>query len=566
MVPLLLVVIHHSLLHITHWLEYTLYYIITIELICLDITYIKYIITIKMPSAKFLRESICNVIASSASVGKQEEKTLEVELDNIINNFFHRSNNNNSSTATNKDKDNDDNVTPLMLACDKCCLDALVYIRDRFERATSSNNDDNIQLKQLIEVFGHPTEESSCGNTAAHHALASAFSEGIDILEVIWGYIEETESFQSSPLDRYLSLLSLTNQNGDTPLMMACVSGNVNTIRQIMEYSNKLAIDSNSEKIVKTWQQRIFNNVNNDNCTALNLAFGHAKLDVVMFLIEPQSSTTDSSKDIQPLVNVTYSDIECCQKTIQNVTAGLNFMKQNQVDRVKEFEDQLQQVNACLSLLQCQLERLSIETANELAMDEQTAARNTNNNDHKPKGKGGKKKRNRKKKNQTHKTETGESKVKTTEAATDKDTTQTTWATRKKESMIEQTSISAAASPFTTLQDGTIISKTTQKADYVSAKDELSVLDDDVKSSSEAAANPKSLENILSTSQASNGDDITSIMESLCLDPTMLLLSPHGMAIDCSPCQLEAMQSILSHQLKAVKEAQQIQSRLLEDK
>ena len=237
-------------------------------------------------------------------------------------------------------------------------------------------------------------------------------------------------------------------------------------------------------------------------------------------------------------------------------------MKQNQVDRVKEFEDQLQQVNACLSLLQCQLERLSIETANELAMDEQSAARNTNNNDHKPKGKGGKKKRNRKKKNQTHKTETGESKVKTTEAAIDKDTTKTTWATENNESIIEQTS-----SPFTTLQDGTIISRTTQKTDYVSVKDELSVLDDDVKSSSEAAANPKSLENILqSTSQASNGDDITSIMESLCLDPTMLLLSPHGMAIDCSPCQLEAMQSILSNQLKAVKEAQQIQSRLLEDK
>lgn len=523
-----------------------------------------------MPSAKFLRESICNVIASSASVGKQEEKTLEVELDNILNKFFHRSDNDISSKTTNKDKDDDNNVTPLMLACDKCCLDALVYIKDRFERATS-NNDDNIQLKKLIDAFGHPTEESSCGNTAAHHALASGFGEAIDILEVIWGYIEETESFQSSPLDRYLSLLSLTNQNGDTPLMMACVSGNVNTIRQIMEYSNKLAIDSNSEKIVKTWQQRIFNNVNNDNCTALNLASGHAKLDVVMFLIEPQSSATDSTKDIQPLVNVTYKDIECCQKTIENVTAGLNFMKQNQVDKVKEFEDQLQQVNACLSLLQCQLERLSIETANELAMDEQTAARNTNNNDHKPKGKGGKKKRNRKKKNQTHKTETGESKVKTTEAATDKDTTKTTWVTKKNESIIEQTSISAAEVPFTTLQDGTIISRTTQKADYVSAKDELSVLDDDVKSSSEAAANPKSLENILlllqqSTSQASNGDDITSIMESLCLDPTMLLLSPHGMAIDCSPCQLEAMQSILSHQLKAVKEAQQIQSRLLEDK
>ena len=504
----------------------------------------------QMPSTKFLRESICNVIASS---DRAEE--LEVELDNILNNFFNRSDYNNSSTINKDEKDDDNNVTPLMLACDKCCLDALIYTRDRVVRATP-NNDDNIQLKQLIEAFGHPTEESSCGNTAAHHALASGFSEAIDILEMIWGCIEETESFQSSTLDRYLSLLSLTNHNGDTPLMMACVSGNINKIRQIMEYSNKLAIASNSEMVVKTWQQ-LFNNVNNENCTALNLACGHGQIYVVKFLIEPQSNT-NTTKDIQPLVNVTYNDIVCCQKTIENITAGLNFMKQNQVDRVKEFEDKLQQASACLSLLECQLERLSSETANELAMDEQTASYNTSSDDHKPKGKG-KKKRNRKNQNQTYKTETGESKVKTTEAATDKDTTKTTWATENNESMIEQTSISAAVSPFVTLQDGTIISKTTQKTDYVSAKDDLSV--------SEAAANPKSLESILqSTALTTTGDDIAAIMESLCLDPTMLLLSPHGMAIDCSPCQLEAMQSILSHQLTAVKEAQRIQSRLLEDK
>ena len=51
-------------------------------------------------------------------------------------------------------------------------------------------------------------------------------------------------------------------------------------------------------------------------------------------------------------------------------------------------------------------------------------------------------------------------------------------------------------------------------------------------------------------------------MDSLCLDPSMLLLSAHGMAIDMSPCQIEAIESILKHQLKAVNEAQKIQSRL----
>ena len=58
--------------------------------------------------------------------------------------------------------------------------------------------------------------------------------------------------------------------------------------------------------------------------------------------------------------------------------------------------------------------------------------------------------------------------------------------------------------------------------------------------------------------------DIAALMESLCLDPAMLLLSPHGMAIEMSPCQIDAIETILKQQLRATEEAQQIQKRLLD--
>ena len=56
--------------------------------------------------------------------------------------------------------------------------------------------------------------------------------------------------------------------------------------------------------------------------------------------------------------------------------------------------------------------------------------------------------------------------------------------------------------------------------------------------------------------------EVEAIMDSLCLDPTMLLLSSHGMALDLSPCQLEAVESILTMQMTAIQEAKTIQARI----
>jgi hypothetical protein len=43
---------------------------------------------------------------------------------------------------------------------------------------------------------------------------------------------------------------------------------------------------------------------------------------------------------------------------------------------------------------------------------------------------------------------------------------------------------------------------------------------------------------------------------------SMLLYTPHGMAIDLSPSQLDAVEDILERQLKGIREARKIQERL----
>mmetsp|Transcript_36859 Transcript_36859/g.77320 ORF Transcript_36859/g.77320 Transcript_36859/m.77320 type:complete len:227 (+) Transcript_36859:201-881(+) len=161
------------------------------------------------------------------------------------------------------------------------------------------------------------------------------------------------------------------------------------------------------------------------------------------------------------------------------------------------------------------------------------------------------------------------------EAPADNGTSRKIWTTVKDKPEKEHNR-DLPSSPFITLHDGSVVSKS-QKPEYSpSIESNHSSLDDDILSSkpiisSGVVAKPKTLQSILESttsaiipsSPAVDGD-MAAVMESLCLDPSMLLLSPHGMAMEMSPCQLDAIESILNHQLNATKEARKIQSRLLD--
>jgi hypothetical protein len=59
--------------------------------------------------------------------------------------------------------------------------------------------------------------------------------------------------------------------------------------------------------------------------------------------------------------------------------------------------------------------------------------------------------------------------------------------------------------------------------------------------------------------------DAEVIMNALCLDVSMLLYTPHGMALHLSAAQLDAVENILQEQLRAVEEARHIHQRMHEN-
>jgi ankyrin repeat protein len=549
---------------------------------------------------KCLRKAICDAVASSNCTKSSD---ISSELDNIFDNI--------EDFSCDWSQDDSDNITPLMLACDKCCSDALIYLQTQLN---SCQYNISQPMKNFIDAWGHPNDESSHGNRAAHHALAAGFSDGIDLLERIWCCLDAND--EGRRLCRYLSLLSQTNHNRDTPLMMACVSDHGELIRSILERSVQIAVNTHPDDINAsvndTWQtlSDILNIRNAEECTALNLACGHGHYNIVKILMEPHNllvtSNTDSILEVslldgesknnsmdesndtnckvftmEPLVDVSFTDYDSCKRTLEQLDAKLKPKTQElSPAMMNEFSIQQKKINDCLAAMESELSRIATRTANELLLLDNkqsgSTVKLTSFTTEASKTYGSLKTKKKKKQRRANR------QIQTDKAFEDrvfdagvlngiskaglldgvnKETHKLGWdiVTNKPEDNVEESS----PSPFvTTLQDGTVISRNAEITSHVDTHDDDSSSIDDIDKLN-TNKEVKSLERILQSTKTSNRDsDMTALMESLCLDPSMLLLSPHGMAI-MSPCQLDAIESILTHQLNATKEAQRIQRKLL---
>jgi hypothetical protein len=553
-----------------------------------------------MMSPKCLRKAICDAIASNVT----KSSDISSELDNIFGNF--------EDFSCDWSQDESDNITPLMLACDKCCSEALIYLQTQLSSGQYIHSQ---PMKNFIDAWGHPNDESSHGNRAAHHALAAGFSEGIDLLERIWCCLDTND--EGRRICRYLSLLSQTNHNRDTPLMMACVSDHGELVRILLERSVQLAVNTHPDDINAsvndTWQtlSDILNIRNGDECTALNLACGHGHYNIVKILVEPHNlqvtSNTDSILEVslldyeskknsmdesndtnckvftmEPLVDVSFTDYDSCKRTLEQLDAKLKSKTQElSPAMINEFSIQQKKINDCIAAMESELNRIATRTANELLLLDNkqsgSTVKLTSSTTEASKTYGSlktkkKKKKQRRANRQTQTDKAFEDRVfdarvlnGITKAGlldgVNEETHKLGWeiVTNKPEDNMEESS----PSPFITLQDGTVISRNAELISHVHTHhdDDISSLDDIDKLNTNKEV--KSLERILQSIKTSNRDsDMAALMESLCLDPSMLLLSPHGMAI-MSPCQLDAIESILTHQLNATKEAQRIQRKLL---
>jgi len=471
--------------------------------------------------------------------------------------------------ATAFDVERDGGVTPLMIACDKSIASALGYLRDQIEHY----NANELSLISIFDAWGYVTEKSQeSGNCAIHHAMAANFHTGVDVLEFAFSKTSTSLPEKSNNnVQKYMTLISQPNENGDTPIMMAAVYGHTDLLKHVLKRPYELVSsirDVESQDIWKSLSE-LFDKRNADGCTALNLACGHGNVEIVRLLIHnhflcerkdttelkfsPNNDVCNSNDyseihELMPLVMVTYDDVRRCQSTIDNLEIGLKKMKH----RRDEFQRQQKKALQCLDILNKELERVAAETAGLLLDQENTGEAHFPK---RPKGKSSSKKK-KKRQHTKQKHQEGCHVEPNSESTEGVDKSHNSWRieTEEKKGDTKLTPL-AATSPFVTLQDGRVVSKS-QKQDDIPCED--GSIDQVVHDNSE----PKPLQSVLQ-SNSRYDDNAATTMESLCLDPSMLLLSAHRMAMELSPCQLDAIVYVLTKQFNASKEAQEIQSRLL---
>lgn len=413
-----------------------------------------------------VRHRICHAIAKLPENAPLEE--VSRELDGYL-----------SADMSNDDHHNDD-VTPLMVACDSRQAACLEYMLQ--------NPHPNLWGK----ADGHSSQQNA-SNTALHHAAASGCVEAIDALECMGCELG--------------GLMKETNQNGDTPLMMACAFNRVDFLKKLKE---KLGDDKFSEALSAR---------NGSGDTPLSLAFGHGNPQVVSLLLVSG-------------VEVSYEAVKKCKNMFSQMHANLQIAG---VAGAKDFEDRSYNVKRCLVMLEVALAQKARDSMEQLIQAETQEDEPQN-----------KAKRPLKTKRKP------DSKNRQNDQLAE--TPKNAWTTQQGGPIQIET---VNQPKFQTLPDGSVVKN-------VPSVESLDVV----------IERPISVERQTSTSvdemlrqllrDPKNHDtSIDAMMDSLCLDASMLLLSPHGMAMNLSPSQLETIDSILHQQIKAVHAAKEIQARLL---
>ena len=451
----------------------------------------------------------------------------------------------------NVDKHDDDGVTPLMVACDKAQLAALEYFRE------SIRSDTNI-----LQLTGAPTDLSSAecgGNCAVHHAASVGSFMAIDCLGRI-----QMELSPRSHTEHLLDLLSQRNSNGDTPIMMAAASGQEALIRHFV---HKFLNESNAEKDISSEVRRVFQMSNDSGDTVCSLASGFGFHGIVLLLIEP------AVNDGFVLVKASRDDLEKSRAALQRMDTLLPMVKKKGSKKEQEdFNAKRLDISRCVEIIEAVLDRESQRQMGALLREEDTSVVMDSRKTSSTKRKAKKKKKGRANskeflpKNDGEKHDiSGESNAVPINIPGQRN--KQAWKVSRTQLTDQSQEPEALSSPrVVTLQDGTVISTNRRLPDDIANEADGDSLVFASKSLGEETNkdSDKSISDMLRDRCSDRGvqSEVEVIMDSLCLDPAMMLLSSHGMALDLSPCQLEAIESILTMQMAAIQEAKTIQARI----
>jgi len=406
-----------------------------------------------------------------------------------------------------------------------------------------------------------------------------------------------------SPWDAYMKLLSQRNQNGDTPIMMAAAAGNSNILNYWISTLEKDAISTvtleeqsanltpfNSNSAGRAIEVvKLLSLSNNTKASALSLASGHGHVKVVELLV----SYSDGPPGINGRpgigirspykysvsvgrVNVRYEDM----KRIKEILAKMKLVEISRKVpsvRLEEFKSQQRNIQQCLVMMQVASAKLSEDISAELlsesdkssGKDDRSQSKSQSKSRNKSKTTKQKKiSKDRLKKQQRIQTKTEISNgneimnVSKCNESTQRDT----------RGSQDDDNVHIEKPSFVTLENGTVVSKVDAMS-YKVAMTSPNMVSNQINASSSNPSKPiqtllrdrclQTHKNVSSSTSSAKKSEAEEVMESLCLDASMLLLPPHGLAMNLSPSQLEAVENVLMIQISAVREAKDIHRRLM---
>lgn len=399
---------------------------------------------------------------------------------------------------------NDDGVTPLMISCDKANESCMEYIL-----ATVTRNPSNVAL------LGNPFVKTSFrlgGNSAIHFAAMSGFTNAIQ-----WMYqISNVLNFVD-----FDPFSSVTNNHGDTCIMMACAGGHLHFLKQLWK---KEGDDFKKYSILQ----------NKSGDSALSLVCGHGHTAIMDFLL----SSSDG-----PKLRVQYTDIENCKQKLKNADMKLSILDVDDETR-KKYTKKRTNVKKCLVIMQvisfqaseCSMEELVVECDSDASTQKKVMKQS-------------------RKLIQKSKTMNQTGNLSTVDIQEQR---HVTW--NKDCNLKDSSDQSIYESRNQTISPGTVFehAKGTENNELLGDQ-HLREVGSNLQKSVDDMLRERYREPYIKQSQDTA---IDSVMDSLCLKATMLLFTSHSMAMGLSPSQLEAIENILGNQLTAVKEAKRIQTRI----
>jgi len=476
------------------------------------------------------REDLCRSIASLDKSCNDDhvQSVLEPIITGVVNAF-----NDDFSVPKGNTFDEAD-VTPLMVACNRGSTACLKYFQSLYENQKRDERGKKA-IDHLVGDCLHSCQADG-NNQAIHYAIS--IPEALDHLANILSSQRRKDGSKKAKAislgEACLALLSQNNDHGDTPFMMAAAIGMKLTIETWIQIAMSYSLKSND---CKNTIKELLYRTNNGKDTALSLA-GHGHHEVLEYL------TFNADSSTSPLVQVTYDDIQ----RVKEIVNKMNDIKGKvPIDRTEEFKRRQSSVRRCLDLLQVastkhaeNMSKLLLSEANHSSIVTRTADL--------PMALHSKQSKKKKKKAVT-KASSQFDKTPTIRDNND-DLIRPSDNLGAKETVVEFLS----KPKFLTMEDGTMISDTPQA---VKRSQPITL-------PASIGKDQKSIEILLKE----RCDDTLcqqskELMDALCLDASMLLLSPHSLAMNLSPCQLEAVETVLKNQLDAVSQAKNIHSRLM---